>query len=73
ISIVLYIILIILLRTKQGAMSSVKSSARLSYNGAVFLQVSLICVLNALSTLMYLYTNLIDASLTINLFGHLSW
>ncbi|KAF8374364.1 hypothetical protein PRIPAC_80793 [Pristionchus pacificus] len=69
----LYIFLIVVLLTKQGAMSSEAGRARMSANAPIFVQASLICVFNVAASLEYIYMNFFPTPQILIELGHLSW
>ncbi|GMT23307.1 hypothetical protein PFISCL1PPCAC_14604, partial [Pristionchus fissidentatus] len=69
----LYLLLCVVLMTKQGAMSSEVGRARLSTNGPIFLQASLICFFNVAASLEYIYMNFFPTPQILIELGHLSW
>ncbi|GMR33686.1 hypothetical protein PMAYCL1PPCAC_03882, partial [Pristionchus mayeri] len=44
-----------------------------SCNGPIFIQVSIICTCNVLSSLLYLSMNFFYTSPTLNMLAHISW
>ncbi|KAF8376449.1 hypothetical protein PRIPAC_82878, partial [Pristionchus pacificus] len=69
----LYIFLIFVLRTKQGAMPSEAGRTKMAVNGPIFIQASLICVFNVAASLEYIYMNFFPTPQILIELGHISW
>ncbi|GMS94648.1 hypothetical protein PENTCL1PPCAC_16823, partial [Pristionchus entomophagus] len=69
----LYILLCVVLFTKQGAMSSEAGRTRMSTNGPIFIQASIICVFNVAASFVYIYMNFFPTPQILIELGQISW
>ncbi|GMS80943.1 hypothetical protein PENTCL1PPCAC_3118, partial [Pristionchus entomophagus] len=69
----LYILLVIIVVTKQGAMASEDGRSRMSASAPIFIQASLICFCNVTAAMEYNYMNFFPTPPFVIELGQISW
>ncbi|GMS78813.1 hypothetical protein PENTCL1PPCAC_988, partial [Pristionchus entomophagus] len=69
----MYILLVIIVVTKQGAMASEDGRSRMSASAPIFIQASLICFCNVTAAMEYNYMNFFPTPPFVIELGQVSW